>query len=99
MRIEMCPTVSFEDIEAEFGFTMRDVTFTDEVENGTYAFFALDEDAIAEHQEEIDEIEAFGDEDDAYTVRRHNQLVHELQLIKYFNSLGYDDAILICIIW
>ena len=95
MRIEMCPTVNFEDIEAELGFHFEDFYFTQEVENGTYAFFALDEDAIAEHEGDIADCEKFNECDTAYYRRMKN----ELQLIKYFNSLGYDDAILICIIW
>ena len=95
MRIEMMPTVSFDDIQNQFGFGFDDVSFTNEVENGSYAGFALDEDAIDERKEEMRDMLEYGD----INHHRFARLKNELTLINYFRELGYTDEILIWICW
>ena len=95
MRIEMYPTVDFEDIRAEFGLGYMDYNFTNMVENGSYIYFALDEDELEARKEDIAYAEEAGDGNSNYCKRLKN----ELALIEYFNNLGYNDAILICIYW
>lgn len=95
MRIKMYPTVAFEDIKAEFGLSYKDYYFTNMVQNGSYVFFALDEDELEVRKEDIEYIEKLGDCSSSHCKRLKN----ELALIEYFNSLGYNDAILICIVW
>ena len=99
MRIEMLPTVLFDDIANEFDFDFGDVFFTDYVESGTYVYFDLSEDAIAEREDEIDNIKAFGDPNDPHDIRRHQRYKNELTLIHYFRNLGYTDEILIFVNW
>lgn len=98
MRIEMLPTVLFDDIRTEFGFDFKDVYFTDCVENGTYVYFDLSEDAIAEREEEINYIDEYFHSDDSIN-RRRQRYKNELILIHYFRNLGYTDEILIFICW
>ena len=95
MKIEMCPTVAFGDIEEKFGLSYGDYNFTDMAENGAYVFFALDEDEIEARKEDIAYAEEAGDGNSKYCKRLRN----ELALIEYFNSIGYNDAILICVCW
>lgn len=95
MRIEMYPTVDFADIKEEFGLSYKDYNFTNMVQNGSYVFFALDEDELEVRKEDIEYIEKLGDCSSSHCKRLKN----ELALIEYFNSLGYNDAILICICW
>ena len=99
MKIEMLPTVLFDDIRTEFGFDFGDVFFTDYVESGTYVYFDLSEDAIAEREEEIDDIDAFCNPNDDYSTRRRTRYKNELTLIHYFRNLGYTDEVLIFICW
>ena len=91
----MIPTVNFEDIESHFGFGLNDVSFTEMVENGSYVGFGLDEDAIDRREEELSDMEEYGDTNH----RRFTRLKNELTLINYFRELGYTDEILIWICW
>lgn len=95
MRIEMMPTVSFDDIENHFGFGFDDVNFTDAVENGSYVGFELDEDAVNEREEDMRDMLKYGATNHRYFTRLKN----ELTLINYFRELGYTDEILIWICW
>ena len=98
MRITNLPTVSFDDICEHFGWSFDDVSFTHMVENGCYVGINLDEDAIKERQEELEYMQAF-EELDAFEMGYKHRLENEIQLIRYFNELGYNEEILVWICW
>jgi hypothetical protein len=95
MRIEMLPTVSFDDIKTQFHYSFDDVTFTQMAENGSYVSFDLTKEHLAELLEEIADLEEWGE----VYMRRYHRLHNEVALIRYFNSLGYNDVMLIYISW
>lgn len=95
MRITNMPTVSFDDIAEHFGFSFSDVDFTNCVENGSYVGFELDEDANERRVEALQDLERVGRSATGYGRKVKN----ELEIARYFNSLGYNDEILIYVNW
>ena len=93
MRINEMPVVSFDDIECHFDTCSTDYNFTECAENDSYIFFSLDEDALNARQEELDYYRTVQNEN------RARKYANDIELQKYLNSRGYDDAILIYVCW
>lgn len=91
MRIEQVPVVSVEDILATFEKSLEDYSCFRWVENDSYVYLSLDEDAI---QELVTEIEFERGQDNQKYVEKYQ---NTLDLVHYFRSLGYEECILVYI--
>ena len=93
MNINYLPVVDFKDIEEELGTSYKDYIFVEAIENDSYQYLGLDEEAVENCKDCIS----------FYTKKENFNRVHkyenELKLINYFRQLGYKDAILIFISW
>ena len=97
MRVEMCPVVNYEEIEAEFDRPIEAYRFysvADQVDG--YFWLDTSEDAIADIDWDIEQEQEFCKKynckvDPEYLAEQANQK----ELINFFRGAGYTDGILI----
>ena len=93
MKIDIVHCAKWRDIAEEFDWKEDDVNFLTCAENHSYIQFCTDFCAITELEDAIEYCKTFNRLE---AIARYQ---NELKLIKYFNSLGYSDKVLIYYAW
>ena len=91
MNIKTMPVVNSWEIEEEFGIRVFDCPFTEMVENDSYVSFHLDDEALADLEDNYNYAVVHG--------RNFKQFENEIELVKKFRELGYTEEILIFVSW
>ena len=93
MKIDVIHYIKWQDIAEEFGWEENDVNFLVDAENHSYIEFRTDFHAIIDLEDSIEYAKTFN------RLEAITRYQNELKLIKYLNSFGHSDKVLIFYAW